>query len=97
MVAELFQKYLPPCLEGPSRKLRLILGLSDELILPWQALSSFIRYADIAANTLAINKKKTISKFIQDETDILIVEVAEKLLKGQSIDSLDECYIKELC
>ena len=54
-------------------------------------------FPTIAANAPAINKKKTISKFIQDETDILIVEVAEKLLKGQSIDSLDECYIKELC
>ena len=59
-------------------------------------MSSFIRYADIAVNALAINKKKTISKSIQDETDILIVEVAKELLKGQFIDSIEECYIKEL-
>ena len=41
-------------------------------------------------------QKKTISKFIQDETDILIVEVAKELLKGQFVDSIEECYIKEL-
>ena len=53
-------------------------------------------FPSIAANASAINKKKTISKFIQNETDILIVEVAEELLKGQFIDSIEECYIKEL-
>ena len=46
---------------------------------------------------MAINKKKTISKFIQDETDILIAEVAEELLKGQFMEAIEECYIKEHC
>ena len=50
----------------------------------------------IAANASAINKKKTIPKFIQVETDILIVELAKELLKGQVVDAIDECYIKEL-
>ena len=54
-------------------------------------------FPTIAANALAINKKKTISKFIQDETDILIVEVAEELLKGRFMEAIEECYIKELC
>ena len=51
----------------------------------------------IAANASSINKKNTIFKFIQDETDILIVKVAKELLKGQFIESIEECYIKELC
>ena len=54
-------------------------------------------FPTITANTSAINKKKTISKLIQDKTDILIVEVVKELLKGQFIDSIEECCIKELC
>ena len=44
----------------------------------------------------ATAKKKAISKFITDETDLLIVEAAEELLKAQFIDCIDESFIKEL-
>ena len=62
----------------------------------WLAPITQGAFSTSAANASATNKKKIISKFIQDETDILIVEVAVEILKGQFINSIDECYIKEL-
>lgn len=53
-------------------------------------------FPTIAANASEIEKKKAISKFIRNETDLLIVEEAHNLLKGQLIVCIGECYIKEL-
>ena len=79
--------------------LALVIG-DDEFLKEtgkgWIAPVTQGAFPTIAANASTINKKKTIFKFIQDETNILIVEVAEELLKGQFIDAIDECYIKEL-
>ncbi len=79
--------------------LALVIG-NDEFLKEtehnWVVPETQGEFPTISANASAINKKKTISKFIQDETDIRIVEVAEELLKGQFIDAIEECYIKEL-
>ena len=79
--------------------LALVIGQDeffDETGKQWVVPDTQGAFPTIAHNASAINKKKTISTFIQEETDILIVEVAEELLKGQFMEAIEECYIKEL-
>ena len=84
---------------GKHGVLALVIG-DDEFLKEtekeWLVTDTQGAFPTIAANASAIIKKKTISKFIQDETDIQIAEVAEELLKGQFIDAIEECYIQEL-
>ena len=54
----------------------------DETGKQWVVPETQGAFPTIAHNTSAINKKKTISTFIQEETDILVVGAAEELLKG---------------
>ena len=68
----------------------------DETGKQWVVPETQGAFPTIAANASAISKKKIISKFIQDETAIMIVEFAEELLKGQFMDAIEECCIKEL-
>ena len=83
---------------GKHGVLALVIG-DDEFLQEteneWLVPDTQGAFPTIAANASAIIKKKAISKFIQDETDIKIVEVVEELLKGQFIDAIEECYIKE--
>lgn len=53
-------------------------------------------FQTLMANTLKINKKKTISGFIQDEMDFNFLEAAKELLKVQFIKLIKVCSIKEL-
>ena len=84
---------------GKHGVLALVLGDDDffeETEKRWEVPSTQGAFPVIPADVSAIQKKKIISKFIQDETDILITEAAEELLKGQFMDAVKECYIKEL-
>ena len=84
---------------GKHGVLALVIGDNEflkETAKNWVLPATQGAFPTIVASSTAISKKKTISKFIQDETDILIVEVAGELLKGQFIDAIEECYIKEL-
>ena len=84
---------------GKHGVLAVVLGHVDylkETQEQWLVPHTDGAFPTIATDASAINKKKAISKFIQNETDIQIVEVAEELLNGQFIDAIEECYIKEL-
>ena len=84
---------------GKHGLLALVIGDDEflkETTKTWIVPETQGAFPTIAANATEINKKKTISKFIRDETDVLIVEAAHDLLKGQFIDCIEECYIKEL-
>ena len=77
--------------------LALVIGddeFSDETEEQWVLPAMQGAFPIIAANVSAINKNKTIPKFIQDETDILIAGDAEELLKGKFINAIEACYIK---
>ena len=64
----------------------------DETGKQWVVPETQGAFPTIAGNESAVHKQKTISKFIQEETDILSVEVAKELLKGQFMESIEECY-----
>ena len=79
--------------------LALVLGddaFFEETEKHWVVPATQGAFPVIPADASPIQKKKIISKFIQAETDILITEAAEELLKGQFMEAVEECYIKEL-
>ena len=84
---------------GKHGVLALVLGddaFFEETEKHWVVPATQGAFPAIPADASPIQKKKIISKFIQTETDILIVEAAEELLKGQFMDAVEECYFKEL-
>ena len=87
---------------GGGKKGVLALVIGDAAFLKeakqaWALPASQGAFPTIVANATPTAKKKAISKFIQNETDLNIVEEAHELLKGQFIGAIEECYIKEMC
>ena len=62
----------------------------------WTVPESEGAYPSFNTNATEQEKKQEISAFIIRETDIKIVEAVGNLLKAQLIESVEECYIREL-
>lgn len=62
----------------------------------WVVPESEGAYPNFDASATEQEKKREISAFIVRETDIKIVEAVGNLLKAQLIESVEECYIREL-
>ena len=68
----------------------------EEAGVEWTVPISEGAYPNFNANATEQEKKQEISAFIIRETDIKIVEAVGNLLKAQLIESVEECYIREL-
>jgi hypothetical protein len=68
----------------------------EEAGVEWIVPESEGAYPNFNANATEQEKKREISAFIIRETDIKIVEAVGNLLKAQLIESVEECYIREL-
>jgi hypothetical protein len=62
----------------------------------WNVPASEGAYPNFDGDATEQEKKREISAFIIRETDIKIVEAVGNLLKAQLIESVEECYIREL-
>ena len=84
---------------GKHGCLPLVIGgalFTQETGKTWTLPDSQGSYPTFNANLSVADKKRAISQFIEDKTDLKIVNATKEILKNQFIDAIEEKYIKEL-
>ena len=84
---------------GKHGCLPLVIGgtlFTQETQQTWTLPSSQGSYPTFNANLSVADKKKAISNFIEEETDLKIVKATEEILKNEFIDAIEEKFIKKL-